>query len=419
MNGYNSYTAFKLRITDESGAVVYESDTKRAPALDAEGYYCWTADFAVGDQTPQGKILAQVGNYKWSVSMYNAKYRTDSWSATAPLTTYTGRQDDFNGHGYGTISACVKYPGPELVLASCADSSSVKGKVRVQAFETADFSGVPAASVIVTNMAALVDLSNETANVVLAGLAPGDYYVRAYIDTDGDFEKADWESWGCSTSPVTVKAGVNTSVTSIWIEDADTDGDNLPDAWEVAKYGNLTTAQAKVDTTGYFVLNQATYAALIDGATSASTAFAATSLSFLQNADAATLLAGLGSDSSSSAIAAIRTAVQRKVAPESVSITSLVIDNSDAANPKAVLTVSGDVVDSATATKLTNLYTISDSLYSTTVTIKVYRKDSLVALDWTLAEEKTVTLTLELDATVEVPLSANLSSGFYKIEVVQ
>ncbi len=413
MNGFNTYTAFKLRITDASGAVVYESDTKRAPAVDEKGYYVWKADFSVGDQTPQGKILANVGNYSWSVSMYNAKFRTDSWSESAPLTTYTGQQKDMNGHGYGTLSACVKYAGPELVLASCDDVSSVKGKVRVQAFSTADFSGVPAASAVLADKASLVDLSNGAANVVLAGLEPGEYFVRAYIDSDGDFEKDDWESWGYAEAAVTVTEGENKAVAAVWIEDADTDGDNLPDAWEYAKYGNLTTAQAKAEE-GYFVLNQATYAGLIDGATSAS-GLAGSTLSFLKSADAAALVSGLGSDTSTSSIATIRTALQRKL--ESACISSLVIDNSDAANPKVVMTVSGEVSDSGI--KLSNIYTVSESLYATDVTIKVYRKDSLVALDWTHVKDIPVTVSVSFDETVEVPLDEDLSSGFYKIEVVQ
>ncbi len=416
MNGYDTYTAFKLRVLDEGNNVVYESDMTRAPAVDAKGYYTWKAPFSIGDQTPQGKIFEKIGNYKWSVSMYNAKFREDKWSESALLTANVTPHKVTDRDVYGAIDAVIKYAGPELVLKNCETLSSTEGIVRVQAFESPDFTGCPAAQTFVADKASLINPSNETANVTLCGLPVGTYYLRAYIDSDGDFEKDDWESFGISSGAVTLEVGKTPETAVIWIEDADTDGDGLPDAWEYARFGNLDAASATVDPDGEIVLKETTYAVLANGEAWVGEQLSGTTLTFFRNLDAATLLLGLGSTQTASALTAVRAAVQREVEPDTLCISSLTIDNSDAANPQVVMTVSAEVADSAAARLLSAVYTLP---MTTEVTLSVYKKASLVDANWVWVKDVKVAVSTEIDETIRVDLDEDLSSGFYKVVVTK
>ena len=415
-NGLNSYTAFKLRILDSAGTVVYESAMTRMPAVDAENRYTWKAPFFVGDQTPQGRVLEHAGNYKWCVSLYNAKFRKDLYCDAAPFTTFVGQQGEMDDYGYGRVSASVKYAGPPKVLERCESLSSPKGIVRIQAFETADFAGVPEAQTFVTNRASLVDTTNLLANVTLRGLRPGTYYLRAYIDSDGDFEKDDWESWGRAKASVAVVAGKTSESVEIWIEDADIDGDWLPDAWEYATYGNLTTKNATVDPNGEIVLRSTTYAALMNVTTGASATPSGSSLTLFQNIEAARLLLGLGSDASADSAAAVRAAVEKRIKPDTVKITSLDIDAADPVHPQVVLTVGAEVADTAAGNLLSPAYSLPTA---TTVKLRVYKKASLVDASWSWVKDVPVTVSTVLDEPVRVDVGEDFSSGFFKVDVVQ
>lgn len=247
MNGRNTYTAFQLQILSGS-TVVYDSGLRLAPCIGPEGRYTWTAPISVGDQMPSGRILSAHGNYTWRVAMYNAKFKphpyVDAFSQKASFRTDVNAVRDVDDNGFNAIRACVKYTGPAAVLAFC-DDASVKGKVRLQAFTTADFSGVPASQTFVTNRAEIADASHTMANARLIGLPKGTYYIRAYIDSNGNFEKDEWESWGQATVPVTVGAGLVAPVVGLYIEDADTNQNWVPDAIEYVD-GALTNTSYSI-----------------------------------------------------------------------------------------------------------------------------------------------------------------------------
>ena len=108
---------------------------------------------------------------------------------------------------------------------------------------------------------------------IIRGVPAGTYYIRAYVDTDGDFKKASWETWGygcyvgdagapfitiargnlkvdkatAANFPYTPRSykvatgGTEVPVATVYMEDADTDGDDFPDAWEMENYGKLDT----------------------------------------------------------------------------------------------------------------------------------------------------------------------------------
>jgi len=150
---------------------------------------------------------------------------------------------------------CVKYFGPGAVDT---DASKTNSKIRVEAYTSPDFSGDPAAR---TFVAADWTTADAMSNVRLVGLKPGTYYVRAFLDSDGDFKRSDWESWGYANyrgepgraadiftpKPVAISsADLRAPLVNVWIEDADTDGDNLPDVWEYDTAGaNKTDFLAK------------------------------------------------------------------------------------------------------------------------------------------------------------------------------
>ena len=93
------------------------------------------------------------------------------------------------------------------------------------------------------------NLTVGATNVYLNGLAPGQYYVVSYIDSNTNRLRDTWESWGYANMrgtdgqpaynfrPITVTASSAPATASVIIEDVDTDGDWYPDAWEYEKTG--------------------------------------------------------------------------------------------------------------------------------------------------------------------------------------
>ena len=144
---------------------------------------------------------------------------------------------DVDDNGFNAINACVKYTGPADVIADCDDLTTVAGKVRLQAFTTADFSGAPASSAFVTNKTVIANAATAAADARLIGLPAGTYYLRAYIDSNGNFERDAWESWGQAAGPVVVGAGHPAPLVRVYIEDADTNQNWVPDALEFDSTG--------------------------------------------------------------------------------------------------------------------------------------------------------------------------------------
>ena len=245
------YPAFRLRVWKADGTtLVYDSGVQKAPPRDANGLYSWAPPIYADMATPEGVVFATTNNYKWSVSMLDAKF-------TTPNTTETKRDFRLECSGvggavsdYGAIDVCVKYFGP----ATCSfKASTLAGLVRVQAFATPDFSGTPVGEAYLRSGTIMTSVTDERANCVLKGLPPGTYYVRAYIDTNGNGLLNTWESWGYanyvgtgSKTPYTpkgvmvVRGSTERPSATVYIEDMDTDNDGFPDAYEFDKYGNLS-----------------------------------------------------------------------------------------------------------------------------------------------------------------------------------
>ena len=235
------YPAFRLRVWKQDGTtLVYDSGNLPAPPRSVvDGSYSWTAPIYANMVTPQGQIFSTTNNYKWAVSMLDAKF-------TTPNTTETKMEFRLETSGalgtisdYGAVKACVRYYGPATVTAT---ASAITNLVRVQAFASPDFTGMPAGEGYVTMTNSLHSTTDATTpNATIIGLKPGTYYLRAFVDSDGDCAWSRWETWGAGRAAVPPPGG-NAPLAKILMEDMDTNGNLYSDAWEWNAYGSLTNA---------------------------------------------------------------------------------------------------------------------------------------------------------------------------------
>ena len=430
----SSYTAFKLQVKNAEGTVIYDSGLRRAPVRDKDGNFTWTAPICAGSLLKGGLLYETTGTYSWQVSMYNAKFRSDSWSApngASVFTTAVNEQQEVNDHGYSSIKAAVKYAGPSIVLSKVADLTTMKGKVIVQAFTTPDFSGVPLAQGLATEDVANTALA--TANAQLKGLAAiGTYYVRAFIDMDGDGELDDWEPWGTAADAVALVNDGTISkapLVAVWIEDSDSDGDWVPDAyeyaasgwetdWDESLKGNRRTAATRATTLigeGGIVLTIAT-----DNLTGAgiSKGLPGASFTAMQSADFVAALLGLDF-SNTTTLDAIAEVTRGKLVPNSIRVVAITLEPDGSA---VNLTVNADVASGISGTVVSQYYEFTGS-DTVQVLVKVWKKDSLEDATWEVVytTPEPVTITPQTNETVVVPFDTqlDLKSGFFKVELVE
>ena len=425
--GANGYTAFKVSIKSATGsAFSWTSDFQRMPAADADGVYTWEAPVFVGD-SPAGAtgVFSNHTAYTWSVSAYNAKYKNDDF-----VSGGTFRMDvQTNGYSTGSIATTVRYYGPAVVTN---DAAAV---IRVRAYASPDFTGAPVGG-------GFVDKSvTDGVNCRLLGLPKGTYYLQAFIDSNGNGVCDQWESMGylCQRdgttanwlNPVAVTVGdaVGASeAVTIYLEDADTDGDNLPDAWEyvtatadqrkdgsflTAKgVGNLTLAGAgeiAVDSnlTKGLLGVQYVNGELVPTAGLASEILTA----FRSSASFAALMMGVAPNLT---IGADGSLCQNPLVTDgTLAITGLAFD---AAAGTVELTVAGDVT--APEAVASAIYQVK---VGSTVTVKVLHTATLAG-KW--QEVATIPVTVSGDSldgnvlTVKVP-DVSATGGFYKVEMEQ
>lgn len=334
--GRNTYTAFKIKVFDKSGAEVWDSGFQRMPAVDNEGNYSWTAPLYAEDADTQGRVFKNKAYYTWKVSMYNAKFRQDKWSS-ASAQFYMNVQE--NGFQYGTANVAVKYFGP---------AKSYEGKiVRVRAYTSPDFTGRAVASGYVAlpddaESGIAVAGKEFSANAKLIGIPAGTYYLQAFIDSNSNGVCDKWESSGyvCSRdeiggdmSPKAIKFGSaigEGDLAVIYLEDADTDRDGLPDAWEYALYGSIDKKGVEMidlNTAGEFAISKSITKNLLDSWNEAnvpSAGLAGVAYNSLANAGTLALALGAPLDPSTSSFAgAISGTVSEDLAKDGIRITSL------------------------------------------------------------------------------------------------
>jgi len=232
----DEYTAFaiELRKSSSSGQVVYPTTVHQAPPRDpVTGDYVWEAPFYMGGTTN----IVNNGIYYWRIQPLNAKFNTPSGTWTGQAFRWDVNQP-LQSSGYGQINATVKYFGP-------VPASSLVNKVYLEAFDNRGFTGDPAARYMLTAgvLSQVTSLGSTATNAYLRGLAPGTYYLRAFIDSNGNGVRDIWESWGYANyygekaemynvRPVEVSFSTHIPSVTVIIEDCDVDQDWFPDAWE-------------------------------------------------------------------------------------------------------------------------------------------------------------------------------------------
>jgi hypothetical protein len=122
----------------------------------------------------------------------------------------------------------------------------------VQASESPGFSGEADAQVQISYQCNTNSPSPKKGDYTLMGLGNKGYYVRAFIDMNGNRTLDSFEPMGFSVGSVsnfgygptkydlTGESSIATNGVRIVIRDRDTDDDQLPDAWEWMYYGTLS-----------------------------------------------------------------------------------------------------------------------------------------------------------------------------------
>ena len=417
-----TYTAFAIQVLDAAGTTpVWASGTQLAPPRNMKGEYTWTAPLYPGDQTGLGQVFANTNNYTWRVTMYNAKYQSDAWSATRSfrVNAYAYLQDgtadittiEPNASPRHQIQVTAKYFGPGTVRTASAQTNGI---LRVEAYTTPDFSGEPAGRTFVRTLAGVTNTAHDV-NATIVGLEPGTYYVRAFIDSDGDFKRSAWESWGYAClhgdtstgaifapTAVTVGNGIATPKAVVYVEDCDVDQDCLPDVWEYDNAGTdktdfLLKKGPMADThNGYIAVNpslQTAIANLINGGSSLRLLAAAPGQ---MSASVAALMLGVPS-------------VEPSLKEGTLAVTSLTL-----AEGTVRLTLGAEAEDPAAGTVF-----VSDGLVRATIVVKY--ADALDG-EWksveTAIEKKIEEGAVSDEITLSLEeLGLDASKGFFKVEV--
>ncbi len=290
------YPAFRLKVWNDEDQLIYDSGSVRTPVKSSDGVYSWTAPIYEGMVTPEGYVFSTKDTYRWSITMLDAKFTEFPANATEETFRLNATSNKYDEKGYGAIQVAVKYFGPlSGNISTEASKNGLKNMIRVQAFENPDFTGRPVSEAYVTDIATLSSAtSTNEINAVIRGLPVGKvYYIRAYVDTNASNTKENWESWGYSNyignkdvskvfqydsnllglmednssntiasdmvyAPKAVSLeldGKPTDQPVIFIEDADTDNDGLPDAWEMNTAGTLGTKDAPTGNTFFAKVN--------------------------------------------------------------------------------------------------------------------------------------------------------------------
>ena len=248
---------------------------------------------------------------------------------------------------------------------------------------------------------------------------------------DGDGKLSEWEPWGYVADEVTlVNDGTmaKAPLVSVWIEDSDSDGDWVPDAYEYAANGwkkswsrlkgnsadrtTLGTAMTVLPDGGIVMpiaTNKLTSAGISRGLPGAS-------FTAMQSEKFVLALLGYTNLVNKTTLAAIAEVTRGKLVPNTAKIVSIALEpDSSAVN----LSVGADVASGIAGTVVEQYYLFEGS-DTVTVKITVLRKDSLSDATWTEAYTTTKTIKNDQYGTVVVPIDktkVDLKSGFFKVEL--
>lgn len=426
LNHGDTYTAFRI-VVKNGDTFLYDSGMQPAPCRDMNGVYTWTAPIYVGDTMPAingGRgVYANNTAYTWTVTMYNAKFRTGTTSGSGAYYLDVPMHSDTSG----SVAVKARYLGPATVTEGAL--------VRVQAFATPDFSGAPlAAATVADNTTLGVVNAQPEVNARLFGIPAGTCYLLAFIDSNGNGVCDSWESMGylCGRGrhgkeahiPVGVEFVTGrlgeTEEVEIYIEDADTNRNCLPDAYEWA----VASAEARANGTW-----------MTDESGDTSSDEAAVGIDYNEDmVDSLAKQENSGSVTSGMAGKILLTMTKPKVAALALGFNTLEEAQAAASmvdEEASVVKITGIALNGTEVTiaYTADLATMASAAVSTT-SFYVIKGDTLelplvVKTKANLADEWTVTVTPvtipvgEFDGEYTVDLGAGASAGFVTIELQQ
>ncbi len=237
----------EVRRNSASGTIVYSGRHKlpgrhRYPP-NSPDLIKWTLPYQAGNTTSNGQLLGN-GTYFWRVRCFSPVTTAGgAWSAANSFGLDTQASANPSENGDRTwLDVKVRYPGGAWGLIDGAP-------IRVQAFRSASFNGLPDAEVELVGAAGSdPDDPAYAGAVVLKGLAHGvDYYIRAYVDQNKNRKRDVWESHGYiygnlpgqqyQPKPIRTLRNAAPLPLVVVLRDTDIDNDNLPDALEYVMHG--------------------------------------------------------------------------------------------------------------------------------------------------------------------------------------
>ena len=226
-------TRFRLQLArDTDFATMLLDETFVSPCPNADGEFKWRLPIMGGD----GSFTNDT--YYWRVRGLN----DDDFTSWSDVHTF-GLSVDAHPAGPFSLGGDIFYFG-----------KVTNGQFVVQAYDSAGFSLLPAAQVTVSNTTNAADWPENIMPFVLQGLYAGTYYVRAFLDQDGDKQPDIWETSGFVRENAYIPMPLELPQTRLdlrlQLTLADTDGDLIADDWEYQHFGNLFTAGRGLEGTG-------------------------------------------------------------------------------------------------------------------------------------------------------------------------
>jgi hypothetical protein len=257
-------TAYRLQIAATSNGTPIISATNMVPYMDINGVRKVTLPFYAGDNyVPPG------GNYAslvWGNGLYWTRVQAATpvvTSAFSPWSSFLVSVQPPAVGGKSTISGDIYYLGKVGHGYGGAQASNLT--VIVQAFQSPGFSGEADGQVQVTYHCNTNAPSINKGSYTLIGLRNAPYYVRAFIDENGNRQLDSWEPMGFAQEALSNGyqavaidlSGQGSSAQGnirVVIRDRDTDDDGVPDGWEWMYYGTLVNGSSNIAANGMTLL---------------------------------------------------------------------------------------------------------------------------------------------------------------------
>lgn len=257
-------TAYRLQIATTSNGTPIVNAQGIVPYLDVNGVRKVTLPFYAGDN-----YVPPAGGYavsNWANGLYWARVQGSTpatISAFSPWSSFIVDVKSPTLGGKSVISGDVYYFGKVGHGFGAGQNSNLT--IIVQAFDSVGFGGVADGQVQVSYQCNTNAPSVKKGDYTLAGLRSVSYYVRAFIDVNGNRQLDSWEPMGFAQQvtsngyeavaiDLTGQGSSAQGNVRVVIRDRDTDDDGIPDGWEWMYYGTLGNGSSNVAANGMTLL---------------------------------------------------------------------------------------------------------------------------------------------------------------------